>query len=256
MLSDAGSATIKRYGLLNTLVEPALGANSNDPGLKADVEKYVSGVGVRPEMAGMAFPGTLVVDRQGRVTSRFFEDFYVERNTVSSLLIKLGNKAGSSMAATKVSTNHLDVTAYASDTAVAPGNRFSLVVEVAPHTRLHVYAPGAEKLGYRVISLKLEPHPQIHVFPVQYPASEMYFFKPLKERVPVFEKAFQLVQELLLDGTPASQEALRGKENVTLTGTLQYQACDDRICYNPVAVPLSWKLSLRNIIRERPTVAR
>ena len=256
MLSDAGWATIKRYGLLNTLVEQALGPNRNDPGVKADVEKYVSGVGARPDMAGMAFPGTLVVDRQGRVTSRFFEDFYIDRNTVSSLLIKLGNKAGSSVAATKVSTNHLDVTAYASDAAVAPGNRFSLVVEVVPHPRLHVYAPGAEKSGYRVISLKLDPHPQIHLLPVAYPVSEIYYFKPLKERVPVFQKPFQLVQELLLDGTPASQEALRGKEDLTLTGTLQYQACDDRICYNPVSVPLSWKLSLRNIIRERPTVAR
>ncbi len=255
MLSDAGSATIKRYGLINTLVEQALGPNRNDPAVKAEVEKYVSGVGARPEMAGMAFPGTLVVNRQGRVTSRFFEDFYIDRNTVSSLLIKLGGKTGASVAATKISTNHLDVTTYPSDAAVAPGNHFSLVVDVAPHPKLHVYAPGAEKSGYRVISLKIDPHPQLHVLSVAYPSSEIYYFKPLKESVPVFQKQFQLVQELLLDGTPASQEALRGKEDLTLTGTLQYQACDDRICYNPVAVPLSWKLSLRNLIRERPTIA-
>ena len=256
MLSDAGSATIKRYGLLNTLVEQALGPNRNDPAVKAEVEKHVSGIGARPDMAGMAFPGTLVVNRQGRVTSRFFEDFYIDRNTVSSLLIKLGGTTGAAVAATKISTNHLDVTTYPSDAAVAPGNRFSLVVEVAPHPKLHVYAPGAEKSGYRVISLKIDPHPQLHVLPVAYPASEIYYFKPLKESVPVFQKQFRLVQELLLDGTPASQEALRGKEDLTLTGTLQYQACDDRICYNPVAVPLSWKLSLRSLIRERPTIAR
>lgn len=256
MLADAGSAAIKRYGLLNTLVEQAFGPNRDDPAVKADIEKYVSGVGARPDMAGMAFPGTLIVDRQGRVTSRFFEDFYVERNTVSSLLIKLGNQAGASVAAAKASTNHLDMTTYPSDAAVAPGNRFSLVVQVAPRPRLHVYAPGAEKAGYRVISLKLDPHPQVHVLPMRYPASEIYYFKPLKERVPVFQKPFQLAQELLLDGTPASQEALRGKEELTLTGALQYQACDDRICYNPVSVPLSWKLSLRTIIRERPAVAR
>ena len=256
MLSDAGSATIKRYGLLNTLVEQALGPNRNDPAVKAEVEKGVSVVGARPDMAGIPFPGTFVVNRQGRVTSRFFEDFYIDRNTASSLLIKLGGKADASVAATKVSTKYLDATSYASDAAVAPGNRFSLVVEVVPHSRLHVYAPGAEKMGYRIISLKLDPHPQIHPLPVAYPASEIYYFKPLKERVPVFQKPFQLVQELLLDGTPASQEALRGKEDLTVTGTLQYQACDDRLCYNPVSVPLSWKLGLRNLIRERPTVAR
>jgi len=256
MLSDAGSATIRQYGLLNPLVEQALGPNRNDPMVKAEVEKYVSGVGARPEMAGMAFPGTLVVDLQGRVTSRFFEDFYIDRNTVSSLLVKLGSNTDSSVAATKVSTNHLDMTTYASDAALAPGNRFSLIAAVAPHVRLHVYAPGAEKMGYRVISLKLDPHPQVHVLTAKYPASEIYYFKPLKERVPVFQKPFQLVQELTLDGTPASQEALRGKEDLTISGTLQYQACDDKICYNPVSVPLSWKFSLRNLVRERPTVAR
>jgi hypothetical protein len=88
---------------------------------------------------------------------------------------------------------------------------------------------------------------------MQYPASEIYFFKPLNERIPVFQKPFRLFQELVLDGTPAGQEAMRGKRDLTLTGTLEYQACDERICYNPVSVPLSWKLSLRQVIRERPT---
>lgn len=44
-------------------------------------------------MVGIAFPGTFILDRKGRVTSRFFEDFYVERNTVSSLLVRLGANA-------------------------------------------------------------------------------------------------------------------------------------------------------------------
>ena len=224
--------------------------------MKAEIEKYVSGVGARADMAGMAFPGTFVLDRRGRVTSRFFEDFYIDRNTVSSLLIKLGSKTEASVAATKVSTAHLDLTSYASDAAVAPGNRFSLVVEAEPHAGLHVYAPGAEASGYRVISLRLQPDPQIHVLPAKYPASEIYYFKPLNERVAVFQKPFRLVQELVLDGTPASQEILRGKQELALTGTLEYQACNDKLCYNPVSVPLTWKLSLRTIIRERPTVAR
>jgi len=256
MLSDAGSETIKRYGILNPLVEQASGPNRDDPVLKADVDKYVAvaSFGVKPFMAGMALPGTFVVDRQGRVTSRFFEDFYFDRNTVSSLLIKLGGKGDASVAATKVSTNHLDVTTYPSDAAVALGNRFSLVMDVAPHTGLHVYAPGAEKSGYRVIAFKLDPHPQIQVFPVRYPASQIYYFKPLQERVPVFQRPFQLVQEVLLDGAPASQQALRGKEELTLTGSLEYQACDERICYNPVSVPLSWKLTLRKFVFERPPV--
>ena len=90
------------------------------------------------------------------------------------------------------------------------------------------------------------------MLPVRYPASQIYFFKPLKERVPVFQKPFRLVQEVVLDGTLKTQAALRGKQNITFTGTLDYQACDSKECFNPVSVPLSWTLNMRPTIFQRP----
>ena len=73
LLSDKGSEAIKRYGMLNTVVEEAFGPNRDDPAVKAAVQKYVSPVDPPPMMKGMAFPGTFILDRKGRVTSRFFE---------------------------------------------------------------------------------------------------------------------------------------------------------------------------------------
>ena len=253
LLSDAGSETIKRYGILNTVVDEALGPHKDDPAVKEETQKYVSAVGVNPIMKGIAFPGTFIVDRKGRVMSRFFEEFYVERNTVSSLLVKVAVH-GASVAATKVSGAHLDLTTYLSDPAVAPGNRFSLILDITPGPGMHVYAPSAT--GYRAIALNLTPQPGIRVLPVQFPASQTYFFKPLNEHVPVYQKPFTLVQELILEGTQEAQAALRGKENLTLTGTLDYQACDDKECFNPASVPLSWTLILRSLIRERPNLKK
>ncbi len=88
---------------------------------------------------------------------------------------------------------------------------------------------------------------------MKYPASEIYFFKPLNERVAVYDKPFTMVQDVVLEGTPQAQAAFRGKESVMLTGALEYQACDDKICFNPASVPLSWTLSLRPLVVERPT---
>jgi hypothetical protein len=201
-------------------------------------------------MVGIAFPGTFILDTQGRVKQRFFEDFYIERNTVSNLLVKLGDKTDVAVAGTKVSTAHLEITTYPSNPGIAPGDRFSVALDIEPHSKIHVYAPGAR--GYRVIGLAIEPNPQFRVLPPQYPASESYFYKPLKERVPVFQKAFRLVQELVLEGTPEAQAALRGKENVTVKGTLEYQACNDKECFNPVSVPLSWTMTLRPLVIQRP----
>jgi hypothetical protein len=34
---------------------------------------------------------------------------------------------------------------------------------------------------------------------------------------------------------------------ITLYGTLDYQACDDAICYLPVSVPISFTLEFQNL---------
>jgi peroxiredoxin len=247
LLSDAGSATITRYGILNPVPQMALGPNRDDPRVKALLQTYVTGGNAQARQVGIAFPGTFVLDRQGRVTSRFFEDYYVERNTVSSLMLKLGQGAPP-VAAMTASTAHLELTTYPSDAAVAPGNRFSIVVDVRPRPRIHVYAPGAR--DYRIVALKITPQPFVRQLPATYPASEIYFFKPLNERVPVYQKRFRIVQELVLEGHPEAQAGYRGKESLTLSGTLDYQACDDAVCFNPVSLPLTWTVSLKPLIRE------
>jgi peroxiredoxin len=251
MLSDAGSETIKRYGILNTVAMELVGPNAKDPALADDIKTYVSVVGANPRMAGIAFPGTFILDRNGRVKSRFFEDFYITRNTSSSILVRAG--VGSPLPGTKISTAHLDVATYPSDSAIAPGNRITLALDVTPHRGIHVYAPGAS--GYRVIAVKLEAQPLITALPIKHPTPQIYFFKPLNERVPVYEKPFALLQDVELDGTPQAQAALRGKDSLTVNGTLEYQACDDKVCFNPESVPLSWTLTLRPIVRDQ-TVPR
>lgn len=248
LLSDAGSATIKRFGILNPMPEMAFGPDKDDPAVVAELQKYVSGGRTNPAWVGIAFPGTFILDPQGKVVSRFFEDYYVERATFSNILLTLGGGTAP-VTATKISGAHVDLTTYPSDANIAAGNRFALAVNVAPHAGVHVYAPGAA--GYRVIGVTVTPQPFIRVLPPTYPTSEIYFFKPLNERVPVFQKPFTLTQELVLEGTPAAQAALRGKESIAIEGSLDYQACDDKVCFNPVSVPLRWTISVKALVTDR-----
>lgn len=249
LLSDAGSATIKAFGILNPLPEMAFGPDKDDPEIVAELRKYVAGGRPSPSWAGIAFPGTFILDPQGRVKSRFFEDYYVERTTFSNILLQTGNSRAP-VSAAKIGGAHLDVISYPSDSAVAAGNRFAVAVQVEPHAGVHVYAPGAS--GYRVIALTITPQAFVRVLPATYPKSEVYFFKPLNERVPVFQKPFALIQELVLEGTPAAQSAFKGKESLTLAGSLDYQACDDKTCFNPISVPLTWTIGLKALVTERP----
>lgn len=220
--------------------------------MQSDVRKFVSVTGslsTAELTKGTPFPGTFVVDREGRVTSRHFEEFYRERSTASSIMLRLGGGAPP-ISAARISTDYIEVTTYPSDTTVAPGSRFALVVNVAPRPRIHVYAPGAA--GYRVVSLHVSPQPFVRVLPVRYPASETYVFEPLNERVPVYQKSFTLLQEVVVEVMPEAERALRDRKTLTLTGSLEYQACDDKICFNPSSIPLSWTLALTTNITERP----
>jgi hypothetical protein len=70
--------------------------------------------------------------------------------------------------------------------------------------------------------------------------------------VPVFQKPFTVIQELVLEGTPDAQAAFKGKESLTISGSLDYQACDDQTCFNPVSLPLTWTLGFKALVTERP----
>ncbi len=87
--------------------------------------------------------------------------------------------------------------------------------------------------------------------PSAYPAPEDYHFKPLDEHVKVFQRPFRIVQDIALDASPEAQAALKDVTSLTLRGTLNYQACDDTICFSPQSVPLTWTLNVRQLDRER-----
>lgn len=252
LLSDVGSATIKRYGILNTVAEEALGPNGRDPAVLADLRIYATAGEATERLRGIPFPGTLVVDRQGRVTSRYFEDYYWERNTTSNILLQAGI-GRVPVQAIHASTQHLDLRTYPSDAAVALGTRFSLAVDVTPKRGMHVYAPGAQ--GYRIIGVDVQALPHVRVTPVRYPASEVYHFVPLNERVAVYLKPFTLSMDVVTEATPEGRKALGGQKELVLNGTLAYQACDDKICYNPVSLPLSWKVELKPNVAGAPAPA-
>ncbi len=250
LLSDDDSAVIRAFGIYNTVAEEAVGSRAGDPDVKTDVAQYVSVFGASPRIVGTPYPGTFIVDREGRVTARFFEEFYRERNTAANIMLKLGTPV-SPIAGTRGSTSHLSLNAYQSDPAVTAGTRFHLGLEVTPVPGMHVYAPGADDLGYRVIRLDLDARDYFRFLPLEYPSSEIYHFEPLDERVPVYMRPFTLVQEVVVEASAEATEALASVDALTLTGTLDYQACDDRVCFEPASVPLAWTLTVEPLDRQR-----
>jgi hypothetical protein len=137
-------------------------------------------------------------------------------------------------------TPHLTTATSASPTAAAParaGSTIKLFVDVIPDAKIHVYAPGAK--DYLPIALEIAPAAGVTVGKLTYPKAQDLYFEPLNEHVPVFSAPFRLVQDVTIG------RAVKPGQSLTLTGVLKYQACDDKICFNPVSAPLSWTVTLK-----------
>ncbi len=219
LLSDAGSKTITAWGLLN---REATGRT-----------------------AGIPHPGTFMIERGGRIQSRAFEQPYQERRSATSLLAQLSAaKPGQS---TTLRGGQATFVLSASDAVAAVGHRVTLSVRVTPGPKMHVYAPGQK--GYIPIALTLKPDAAFKAHPIRFPASTTYHYKPLNETVQVYSAPFTLAQDITIALTRDVQARAARGETLTIAGEIEYQACDDTVCYRPETIPVEWKVTLSPIVR-------
>ncbi len=115
------------------------------------------------------------------------------------------------------------------------GGKLALFVDVTPKAGIHVYAPGSN--DYIPITVKLNAAPEIKAGKLAYPKSEMMTFAD--EKVPVFQKPFRLTQDVTVD------KSVKPGSTVTVSGTVNYQACDDRVCYPPESAPVTWTVLVK-----------
>lgn len=144
--------------------------------------------------------------------------------------------AGSSLLpAQKNVPKHLTLSVSASAASAAPGSKVSLFVDVTPNRGIHVYAPGAQ--DFVPIALNVNPTAGVAAGKIVYPKSETMVFAD--EQVPVFQKPFRLARELTIAPTAKPGTTL------TISGTISYQACDDRVCFIPTSAPVSWTIAVK-----------
>jgi hypothetical protein len=137
----------------------------------------------------------------------------------------------------------LDITSHVSADRVKIGDRFSVTLDLTPAQGIHVYAPAV--VDYKPIAFAIKPQPGLVVRGVAYPPAEKYFYAPLKQTVDVYQKPFRIDQELALDASAAGRAALKGVSSITLQGTLSYQACNEKICFPPRTVPMTWTVAVK-----------
>lgn len=224
LLSDPESNVIRAFGVLNTKVPK-------------DHQSY-----------GIPNPGEFLVNPDRTVRAKFFEEDFRDRFTGGQILVtELGAGAGGSTKT--IETAHLNATTWASDSIVRGGNRLALGVDVELPPRMHVYAPGVE--GYVAIDWSMAQASGVTVMPVSYPESKRLEMPAIQEVAPVYEGSLRLIRDVHVGQPDEVAALLDGQSRFTLNGKLRYQACDDKVCYLPQTLDLSWTLRFEQHDRTR-----
>ena len=190
-----------------------------------------------------------VVNAQGMVVSKYFEDDYKERVSTADILARqfgapLDSARGSAEA------KHLQITTAASNGIARPGVRIALSLDIEMGEKMHVYAPGVK--GYIPIDWRLDKGgPAAKQYSFEYPASEMLRLEAINETVSVYRVHIRLRREITFGQEAELKALVTPTGEVIIKGTFRYQACDDRKCYVPEEVPLEWRFAYEGLDRQR-----
>lgn len=215
LLSDADSRLIKTLGILNTAG-------------KEGTPFY-----------GIPHPVTFVLDPDGTIRHKYFEEDFRERPTLAGILSKeLGVNPTASLSAAKA--KHVAIATTSSTGIVSGGQRILLSVEIEIPKDYHLYAPGVE--GYHAVDWQMTSAELAKPHAVDFPKSRILYLQAIEEKVPVYEGKIRLLRDVTLAQSKVLAAAGGEVKQVTLKGSLKYQACSDRMCFPPETVPLHWTL--------------
>jgi hypothetical protein len=224
MLSDPASKIIRAYGILN------------------------EGVAASEPTFGIPYPGTYIVDPQGKVLSKYFEDDYKERVSPSNILVRTFGRLAEG-ARGEAQNKHLRLASSASTEVARPGHRVALILDIDLQPNMHVYAPGVQ--GYIPIDWNLDLGTAVKRHPFEYPVSEMLHLDAINETVPVYRNRVHLEREVTFGQENDLKPSISANGELVLKGSFRYQACDDRECFLPQTIPLEWHFRFEGLDRER-----
>lgn len=224
------------------------------PLLSDPASKIIDAFGIRNESAkdgfakGIPHPGLFLIGATGRVEAKYFEEDYRERITVSSILTgRFGERAAAAGAV--IDRPRIRVTPTASATVVRGGQHVGLSIEAVLGRGLHAYAPGAPS-EFIPVSWTLAVSPAWKATEPEWPLAEKTQLYGVDEKVPNYTGAFKVSRELTL-AAQAVLTKLAPSGEIVITGEFRYQACNDRVCFPPETIPVTWKLLIESHDRER-----
>jgi cytochrome c biogenesis protein CcdA/thiol-disulfide isomerase/thioredoxin len=127
------------------------------------------------------------------------------------------------------------VTPFVEAEAVAAGGQTRLALTVALPPKLHVQSDKPRDPSLIPTVLTVEAPSGVKVTNLVFPHPSDFTLEGAKEPLAVFDNEFVVGAEIQLDpGAPAG--------DLVIPGRLRYQACDDRVCFQPRTERFEWRV--------------
>ena len=227
LLSDQGSKVIRDLGLFNDQV----------------YEQHAAyGITQQERHWGVPYPGVFLLDAQGDVTQKRFQQSYRERETGVGLL-EQGFGIASSVHRGEATgqSEGVQVRAYLDSETYRFFQRLWLTVELAIEPGLHVYGQPIPE-GYMPLAIDIAPIEGMVVGNLKWPPPHPFRLAGLDETLYVYEGKIAVSLPVTLTQEGGDQ---------TLEVRVQYQACSDTDCFMPSAISLRLPVRAADHI-ERP----
>ncbi len=222
LLSDPDSDIIRSFGILNTLIDPA-----DHPWF------------------GIPYPGAYVVNPQGAITHKFFDNNLAVRVGPEQLLrAAQGESVPVSMAGERVPES-VQVSVALDGNTLAPTVQKDLVVSFSVPAGRHVYAEPAPG-GSVAVDVILDKNEALVQRPLVRPSSRRHTLADTAESFPVHQGIFELRLPLTVNSA-----ARDGAAEIEVSGEVRWQSCDDEVCDIPASQRFEFKLP----VAESPPVA-
>ena len=141
----------------------------------------------------------------------------------------------------------VSVEARASAPITRTGQALDLALTTTPISGVHVYAPGNPK--YIAVSVTVLPVTGLTIGAPVFPGGDDYFFAPLQESVKVYSKPFVILVPVKVTSAFIKARATDTAATVTVTGSVDYQACDNKVCFPPQSQPFSVTVPVKAALR-------
>ncbi len=234
LLSDVGSAVIRKFGILNTTIDP----DSQDRHPQTGMTFY-----------GIPFPGVYLVDEGGVVTEKFFHRHYATREAAGSIRdTALGEiLARHEVPVEELSTEHVRISAFMADEDLNFETTSNVYVRFDVEEGFHLYgAPLPE--NYVATTVEVVPTTGLRVGEISYPPTHPREFPELGVTLNVFEG----VVDVAIPVTPTAEilnwPVAEKPTELAIPLSVTYQACSETICYRPRTETISLTVPIAPLV--------